>query len=65
VKFFHRHKWRAAGVTLSERFYFQFGRQIGNFGEPVTDVLQLCPCGRTRTIELEGHWKLEQLQEVC
>jgi hypothetical protein len=28
---------------------------------PVTEVLMVCACGDVKTIQLEGHWTLEQM----
>lgn len=58
MKWFHRHRWVATGVT----HLYTVHRLHPEHRCPVTEVLRVCDCGEVQTICLEGSWELEQLQ---
>jgi len=58
---FHQHQWRLQGA--SEMVFTTFrsnGAQVGGTS-PITELLEVCACGASRTRTLAGHWTMEQL----
>jgi hypothetical protein len=56
-----RHQWVSIAAQRLERDYFnRHGDKVGS-PEPITEVLQRCPCQRLRTVTLDGVWTLGQI----
>jgi hypothetical protein len=58
--FWHRHKWKVTGAQHLDRVTRHV--VLGEIKSPITEVLELCDCGALRTLTVDGHWSIEQLQ---
>lgn len=58
MSWFHKHAWKATGVTPLNRGNAYKSDVIC----PITEVLMVCDCGDIKTVCLDGTWTLEQLQ---
>lgn len=58
--FFHRWVSVAADLMSYQHYNRRTMQEFGN-PEPITEVLQKCSCGKVRTVTLDGHWTLAQI----
>ena len=62
MSWFHRHKW--VNISVQKLFYSErlYGKwEYNSVREPVTTILQKCGCNEVRTIDLDGHWTFEEV----
>jgi hypothetical protein len=59
VNWFHSHHWTVSGLSHLHRFH-QTPR--GEVRCPISVILRVCKCGELDTVELDGHWTMEQLR---
>jgi hypothetical protein len=59
MSWFHQHRWTVTGSHMMMRGPFGIDPSRAT---PITEVLLVCSCGKVKTLTLDGHWTLEQLQ---
>lgn len=56
------HHWKVTGAELM-RYVATSPMGVTTIDKgPCTEVLMVCDCGKVKTICVDGHWTLEQLQ---
>jgi len=61
MKFWHQHGWKVTGAQQMESVHSMIVA-AHTVRSPITEVLMVCDCGQLKTITLDGHWTVQQLQ---
>lgn len=60
MSIFHRHRWQIVDTKIMWRYWI-VADTIREIRQPFTTKLERCGCGKTRTVDIDGHWTLDQL----